>query len=320
MSDALARFQPGNLQEAEHLSQVLAKSALLPDALRNKPGDVLVLLITGAELGLSAMQAIRGLYVVKGKAVMSADMTVALVKKHAECVKFRLVETTDAKATYETERKGEGKTVMSFTIEQAAKAGLTGGDNWRKYPAAMLRARCAAALARAVYPDLTLGVYDPDELVVPLDAANETVERDVTPPPPLAEQVAATAPKPSRTETLKGVLRERKPLAAKTSQLIIDVKPGQTEAEAEAAHKAAKPKTESPHYEAILELGKAYGKTTKQLASIIKGATGKERPSQLDADDVGRVHDALAVIKAEEDKLKAEEPPPHTDDDVPFGE
>ena len=31
------------------------------------------------------------------------------------------------------------------------------------YPAAMLRARCSAALLRAVYPDLALGVYEQDE-------------------------------------------------------------------------------------------------------------------------------------------------------------
>ena len=31
-------------------------------------------------------------------------------------------------------------------------------DNWKKYPAAMLRARASSALADAVYPDLTLGI------------------------------------------------------------------------------------------------------------------------------------------------------------------
>jgi hypothetical protein len=28
----------------------------------------------------------------------------------------------------------------------------------------MLRARCGAAIARAVYPDLVAGIYDPDEV------------------------------------------------------------------------------------------------------------------------------------------------------------
>jgi hypothetical protein len=50
-------------------------------------------------------------------------------------------------------------------MEQARVAGLVrGGGQWQTYPEAMLRARCAAALARIVYPDLVAGVYDPDEL------------------------------------------------------------------------------------------------------------------------------------------------------------
>jgi hypothetical protein len=183
---ALTPFVPTSIEQASKLAAQLAQSALLPDALRGKPADVLVTLITGHELGLSPMQAIRGLHVIKGKAVMSADLTVALVKKHAECLYFKLVETTAQRAVYATERKNEGETKMAFAIEDAQRAGLTGGDNWKKYPAAMLRARCASALARAVYPDLTLGVYDPDEAREFSNGSGNgepaRVEVDVTPP------------------------------------------------------------------------------------------------------------------------------------------
>lgn len=166
-SDAIQKrdpFLPSSMVEAERFSAILAKSPLMPEALRGKPGDVLVILIAGHELGLSPMQAIRGINVIKGKVAMSADLSVALVKKHPECVFFRLVESSDAVATYETQRKGEPQpTKMSFTIQQAQQAGLS-GQNWKAYPAAMLRARCSQALARAVYPDLMLGVYDPEEI------------------------------------------------------------------------------------------------------------------------------------------------------------
>lgn len=188
---AITPFQPQSIEQAAQLAERLARSALLPEALRGKPADVLVTLLTGHELGLSPMQAIRGLHVIKGKAVMSADLTVALVKRHGDCVFFKLVETTDTVASYETERKGEGKTKMSFTIEQAKQAGLLGNDNWRKYPAAMLRARCASALARAVYPDLTLGIYTPDEAEEFSGAPPQPSERDVTPlrrPTPVASE------------------------------------------------------------------------------------------------------------------------------------
>jgi hypothetical protein len=47
----------------------------------------------------------------------------------------------DQRAIYETKRVGSTPVKISFTIEQAKQAGLTGKDNWRNYPAAMLRAR-----------------------------------------------------------------------------------------------------------------------------------------------------------------------------------
>jgi hypothetical protein len=197
-------YTPSNMQEAEQLSVRLAQSALLPDGLRGKPNDVLVTLITGHELGLSPMQAIRGLHVVKGRAVMSADMAVALTKQHPSCRFFRLVSSDDRAAVYETHREGDPEpTRMSFTAEQARTAGL-GGDNWKKFPSAMLRARCSLALARAVYPDIMLGVYDPDELGVSAPSPVPMMEeRTVAPPPPAVVAPTPEHAKPKREQAPK---------------------------------------------------------------------------------------------------------------------
>lgn len=156
---------------------VAASSALAPDALRNRPQDALIVLMAGRELGFAPMQSLRMLSVIKGKVTLSADATVALVRRSGECVEWRCVETTPSRATYTTRRKGDTEpTVLTWTIEQAQRAGLVGGQGWRSYPEAMLRARCASALARIVYPDLVAGIYDPDELAAPLDAPRPQVE------------------------------------------------------------------------------------------------------------------------------------------------
>jgi len=179
-------YLPTTMAEAEQLAARLAQSALLPDGLRGKPADVLITLITGHELGLSPMQSVRGLHVVKGRAVMSADLAVGLVKRNSACRHFRLVASDDKAATYETLREGEPEpTRMTFTIDQARQAGLV-ADNWKRFPSAMLRARCSLALARAVYPDVLQGVFDPDEVGAgPAVAAPPTVEpRTVAPPQP----------------------------------------------------------------------------------------------------------------------------------------
>src|SRR5574342_21528 len=102
-TQAITPFVPQGIEKAMALANTLSKSGLLPEALRNRPADVLVTLITGHQLGLSPMQAVRGLHVINGKAIMSADLMVALVlKQHQVCEFFRLVESTNQKATYTT--------------------------------------------------------------------------------------------------------------------------------------------------------------------------------------------------------------------------
>ncbi len=195
-------FAPQGLEQAEKLAQTLAKSNLIPDSLRGKPADVFVTLVTGHELGLSPMQALRGMHVINGKAVMSADLMVALVLKHRDvCEFFRLEKSSDQEATYVTKRAGSEPVRLTWTMAQAAGAGLSGKGTWKAHPAAMLRARCASALARAVYPDLVLGVYDPDE------AAEFTpAVRPVAPVSPVSPVEVVPTPSSNSTGEPEGVI------------------------------------------------------------------------------------------------------------------
>jgi hypothetical protein len=53
--------------------------------------------------------------------------------------------------------------MFAFTAEDAARAGLTGG-NYGKYPAAMLLARATTKACRALFPDVIAGIsYAPEE-------------------------------------------------------------------------------------------------------------------------------------------------------------
>ena len=52
---------------------------------------------------------------------------------------------------------------MTWTFDQAKKAGLTNKDNWKNYPRAMLRARCIAEGVRAVYPAALGGMLVAEE-------------------------------------------------------------------------------------------------------------------------------------------------------------
>lgn len=185
-ADQTRAFEPRSIDEGYDLAKLLVASGLLG---RNvtRPEQAFTIIATGRELGLTAMQSLRSIHIIEGKPTLSADLMAALCKSRPDvCVYFRLVESTPERATYETQRKGEpSPTRMTWTIQQAKDAGVTGKDNWRKYPDAMLRARCIAALARAVYPDLAMGIYDHDEVAdIPAAPAAPPQRYEVVPPPP----------------------------------------------------------------------------------------------------------------------------------------
>lgn len=179
------------LTEIKEVSTTLSASKLMPEALQKSPADIFAIVLTGQELGLEPMKAIRGIAIIKGKPTLSADLMGALVKQESRiCEYLRLVESTDKVATYETKRVGEpGTTKISFTSEDAQRAGLQ-GDNWRKYPAQMLRARALSGICRAVYPDLLLGVYSEGDLEEPREEKRMEMVAAFTAPNPIVDAAA----------------------------------------------------------------------------------------------------------------------------------
>jgi hypothetical protein len=127
--------------------------------------DALLIVMTGAELGIPPMQSLRGLHVIKGRAVLSADAIAGVVRKSGLCASLALVELTNERCVYKTTRRDDpAEQVYTFSLDDARQAGLLGNDNYKKHPRAMLRARCIAAICRAVYPDALMGVYVEGEL------------------------------------------------------------------------------------------------------------------------------------------------------------
>lgn len=166
MSNTLA-LVPKDTNEAFQLATRAIASGLF--AQLRKPEEALVILMMGAELGLGPMQALRSIYVVSGKTVLSADLLVALVRRSGECASWRVVESTDTRCEIRTTRKGESQEeVCIWTMERAVKAGVTSKPTWKNFPAQMLKARAAAELARQVYPDVGIaGLYTRDEIEEP---------------------------------------------------------------------------------------------------------------------------------------------------------
>lgn len=167
-----------NTSEAMTLANTLATSGLIPSALQKKPQDILVVLLAGQEYGLQPMQSLRAISVVQGKPVLGAEFMMSMALKNPACEYFTLIESTTQIATFEAKRKGCEPVKMSFSMEDATRAGLATRQNWKSHPAAMLRARCISALARVVFPDSISGAYVEDEGEEIKGYSNE---KDITP-------------------------------------------------------------------------------------------------------------------------------------------
>jgi hypothetical protein len=155
---------PDELNTLDTLAKRLYSARVFPKTVESVD-MAFAILLAGHELGFSPMASARGITLVSGKVSLGADFTVAACTKHRDvCRYFSIIESNATQATYETHREGAPKPVaLTYTFDMARRAGLTGSQTWRAHPEAMLRARCAAALARSTYPDLVGGCYDPDE-------------------------------------------------------------------------------------------------------------------------------------------------------------
>lgn len=157
-------YEPRDWSDAARMAEALVKSGMLPKGI-GSPQAALALIVQGRELGLSVMQSLRGVHVIQGRPTMSADLMVALVLRSGLARYMTCVETSATQATWATHRHGApAEQRLTFTLDEAKGAGLTSKDTWKQYPAAMLRARAASALARMAYPDVLFGVYLPEEM------------------------------------------------------------------------------------------------------------------------------------------------------------
>lgn len=156
---------PRTVTELMALAEILAKSDLLPKALRGKVPDVAMTIMAGQEMGFSPGQSLRNFHVIEGKPVLSADGMVALALGSGLARYFQRIEDADDRVTYETLRVGSDKPRRCTWTKQMAKdAGLNTKDNWRLYPRAMLAARAKSELARDVYPDVLAGCSAQEEV------------------------------------------------------------------------------------------------------------------------------------------------------------
>lgn len=226
-SAAPMRFVPDTLDDVQRVARLFYYSGLMkksfyydvsPEGVKCAIAGITTMIMYGAELGLSPMQAMRSMHVIEGQPSLSAEGCVAILKRSPKCLYFRVTAESDDFCSAETvrvENDGTKSPVHKLTVkiwwddpknipkpEKGLLYVLPTYDKkgnlapaWARTPGRMVKARCTMWLAHNVFEDVILGLYSVEEVVDFADRrTSDNIAEDIF------SMVDMTAARPGKTE------------------------------------------------------------------------------------------------------------------------
>jgi hypothetical protein len=191
------------LRALAQMAVTFASASLVPKALRDKPADVLLVLMTARDLGLTVTTALRKLHVIDGQVTVAPTLKLAIVRQRRlgrvwkdagsgpGWAKWYAIRADDPAGFVESSEYG---------VTDARSQGLVGADcdptagthgrgskqaagwlscgckrNWAQSPQRMPSHRALGYLMDDVFPEVGTGLYSPDELGAIVDAEGNPV-------------------------------------------------------------------------------------------------------------------------------------------------
>jgi hypothetical protein len=205
--DRMARWLDLFMRTAE-VSKVLARTAFVPDPMRDKPEDIAACMMRALELGIDPLDGLASMYVVKGKVGFSAEFMRRRVLEAGHEIVFE--EQTDERCKVRGRRAGSSEwTTVVFTKAQAEKAGV---QNLQKFAADMLVARASSRLCRRVFPDVLSGAQIIEDIVDGIVIEAEPADGGGQPAAG-SRQVLQRKPRAARKTTVERVAPQQVPAA-----------------------------------------------------------------------------------------------------------
>jgi hypothetical protein len=192
--------------QAIKVAEYVNKSALVPDAYRGKPADIVIAMQYGMELGLSPMQALQSVAVINGKPSIYGDALPAVVMLHPDFEDVDAPEPTGSNpeewvAPCTVKRRGRAPVTRTFSTADAKAAGLwKKAGPWTNYPKRMLMMRARAFALRDAFPDRMKGLTTVEEAI---DITPERVEP--AEPRRLSESAPSVAPATTAAQAVAAV-------------------------------------------------------------------------------------------------------------------
>jgi hypothetical protein len=158
-------LSPQNFEQALTFAGYLADSDMVPKDFKGRPGNCLIAMQWGAELGLKPLQAIQNIAVINGRPALWGDSVIALVRSSPLC-EFIIESDDGQQATCRVKRRGEPEQSRTFSMEDAKVAGLAGKPGpWQQYPKRQRQMRARGFALRDVFPDVLRGLPVAEEVM-----------------------------------------------------------------------------------------------------------------------------------------------------------
>ena len=146
------------------LANVIAPTEFVPAEYRDNPPAVAAAILSGRELGIGPMTALRHVQMVKGTPTLSAEYKRARVLAAGH--EFDVLELNTQRCKVSGRRKGSNKPPLEilFTMEDAKIAGLLAPSRsgkpgaWQTRPRRMLFARAGSELCDFLFADVVNGL------------------------------------------------------------------------------------------------------------------------------------------------------------------
>lgn len=174
MSQALAnvQYKPTELSTTQ-LGDVMVKSGFFQDT--RDAAQAIVKMLAGAELGFGPIASMQGVYIVKGRVTLAANLVGAAIQRSNK-YRYRVTRLDNEACALTFYSGGNEIGESTFTMDDAKAAGIA-SDTYRKFPRNMLFSRALTNGARWYCPEVFNGpVYTPDELGAPIDDEGRVVE------------------------------------------------------------------------------------------------------------------------------------------------
>ena len=177
------------------LAKTISNTEMVPAPLRGRYDAIAAIFFKGYEMGMGPMQALDSFDVIQGQVALKPEAMRALIMYEGHLFIVREGVAPEGRfAEVEARRNdwpdSQPNETYRYGMDDAQLAGLSGKDNWKKMPRAMLDARATGGAARRYFSDVIQGMsYTVGEV---MDFTGGEPSEALTEPPPATAEPAAT--------------------------------------------------------------------------------------------------------------------------------